>query len=79
MAPLRSLRAPISTPDSRVIAENSMNLASAGAAWRVHVVFLLHQLDDRAALRRLVGVAGQQGRFRRLALAHARHRNDLGG
>ena len=77
-APLRSLRLPISTPDSRVIAENSMNLAPAGADLAAHVIFLLHQRDDRAAFRGLVGIAGEQRGLRGFALGDAGHRNDFG-
>ncbi|MGZ5787668.1 MAG: hypothetical protein ACXWJM_17280, partial [Ramlibacter sp.] len=39
IAPLRTLREPISTPDIRVVAENSMNLAPAGTTWRRTLYF----------------------------------------
>src|ERR1039458_6139404 len=35
----RTLRVPISTPDIRVVAENAMNLAPAGATWRFTLYF----------------------------------------
>ena len=79
MAPLRSLRRPqISTPDSRVVAENAMNVASAGAACGRDAIFLLHQRDDRAAFRGLVGIAGEQRSFGGLLLGNARHRDHFG-
>ncbi len=78
MAPLRSLRLPTSTPDSRVVAENAMNLGVWCRSLTAYVVFLLHQSDDRAAFCRFVGVARQQCRLGCLALGHAGHRNDLG-
>ena len=68
-APLRSLRAPISMPDSRVVAENSMKPLRGGASGMADPVLLLGQRDDRAALGRLVGKAGEQGRLGRLMLA----------
>ena len=50
--------------------------AGATPAWRARY-FSCASVDDGAALRRLVGEAGQQRRLGRLALGHAGHGDDL--
>ena len=75
---LAQLAAPISTPDSRVVAENSMNLASAGAAWRRTLYFSCTSvMMERPSAVSSASLASKR-RFRRLALGHARHHNDFG-
>ena len=69
----------MSMPEMRVCAANGMTMVACASSVRLcRPIVALGQRDDRAALRRLVGEAGQQRRLGELPLGHAGDRQELG-